>query len=180
MKQTALAYWLLPAEPARTFFAQTIRELAARFDAPVFDPHLTFFVVPDNAVVAAAGNSGRNQRPSPQAILQGIGDIAIRLTALHIDYSAQFTKTLFVQFAKSEVLQQLADSSRTLTGTTERYLLDPHLSLLYKSLPEQSKRELASSIHLPFREVAFDSVCAVSCPSPTQTAADVHDWQLLK
>jgi len=33
--------WLIPAETARSFFMSTIGELAARFDAPLFEPHVT-------------------------------------------------------------------------------------------------------------------------------------------
>ncbi len=41
--KTIVAYWLTPAEPARSFFASTIAELAARFDAPSFEPHVTIY-----------------------------------------------------------------------------------------------------------------------------------------
>ena len=41
--KTIVAYWLTPAEPARSFFASTIAELAARFDAPIFEPHVTIY-----------------------------------------------------------------------------------------------------------------------------------------
>ena len=38
-----VAYWVTPAEPTRSFFASTIAELAARFDAPLFEPHVTIY-----------------------------------------------------------------------------------------------------------------------------------------
>jgi hypothetical protein len=37
------AFWLMPAAREREFFSGVIAELAARFDAPVFEPHVTLF-----------------------------------------------------------------------------------------------------------------------------------------
>ncbi|MGI9086878.1 MAG: hypothetical protein ACR2HH_03910 [Chthoniobacterales bacterium] len=36
-----LAFWLVPAPPEREIFAQIIDQLAGRFHAPRFEPHLT-------------------------------------------------------------------------------------------------------------------------------------------
>ena len=60
-----------------------------------------------------------------------------------------------------------------------RSVRDPHLSLLYKKLPDSTKKQLASTIKLPFREVVFDSIKAVRCVSPTQTRADVESWRTI-
>ena len=45
--QSAIAYWLLPGAAARDFFCREIRRLAAKCDAPLFEPHLTLAVGPD-------------------------------------------------------------------------------------------------------------------------------------
>ncbi len=50
--QTVLTYWLLPAQPAREFFRETIGRLAAECDAPLFAPHLTLAVGPDSVAQA--------------------------------------------------------------------------------------------------------------------------------
>jgi hypothetical protein len=39
-----LTYWLIPAEPARSHFRTLIQDLARRFDAPIFEPHVTVYV----------------------------------------------------------------------------------------------------------------------------------------
>jgi hypothetical protein len=38
-----LTYWLIPAEPALSYFRSLICELAERFDGPVFGPHVTLY-----------------------------------------------------------------------------------------------------------------------------------------
>ena len=40
-RQTVIAYWLIPSEPAHSFFQRIINDLARRYDAPVFEPHVT-------------------------------------------------------------------------------------------------------------------------------------------
>ncbi len=166
MKMSAVAYWLLPTEPARESFTELIGQLAARFNAPVFEPHLTVFVAPDDS-------------SSPADIVRELGDVRLSLTSTGIRCSEQFTKTLFVQFRKTQRLQRLADAIWKSSGARERYVVDPHLSLLYKYLPKKTKHESANSIQLPFGEVIFDSVCAMHCVSPTQNADDVRAWELV-
>jgi hypothetical protein len=65
-----------------------------------------------------------------------------------------------------------------LAAAPRRELADPHASLLYQHLPEETKQEVASSIRLPFARVRFDSICAMRCVSPTETAGDVRAWKL--
>ncbi|MBA3650836.1 MAG: hypothetical protein H0W66_04975 [Chthoniobacterales bacterium] len=47
-EQFAIAYWLLPAALFQEFFRETIQRLAAKYDAPVFQPHLTLAVGADS------------------------------------------------------------------------------------------------------------------------------------
>jgi hypothetical protein len=56
---------------------------------------------------------------------------------------------------------------------------DPHLSLIYKTMPNQSKAQLARSLQLPFERVSFDRIKAVRTPAKIQTAEDVHAWRSL-
>jgi 2'-5' RNA ligase superfamily len=166
MKQNVIAYWLLPAQSEREFFTGKIRELAKRFDGPVFPPHLTLFVAPENA-------------RAPATVLGALGAIELVLKVGEVDHSAKFTKTLFVRFENPAALEQLCEAVRQRAAAADPCNLDPHLSLLYKQLPEDARRALVEEIELPFREVHFDAVCAVRCASPTQTADDVRAWQLV-
>jgi hypothetical protein len=163
---TVIAYWLLPADPAQSFFANLIGELADRFDAAHFNPHLTIFLAPENS-------------RAPAEVLAELGAVSIKLTSIDIGVSEQFTKTLFVRFEKTEALRRLNAAICQLSGAPENQVADPHVSLLYKYLPVEIKQELAGSIQLPFREVAFKLMCAMRCASPISSAADVRAWKLV-
>ncbi|MEO8440021.1 MAG: hypothetical protein ABI540_07340 [Spartobacteria bacterium] len=157
-----MAYWLLPAPPARDSFRELIRRLAAENDALTFEPHLTLAIGPDEP---GAGDRTLARCTS--------GVIEVR--ALGVAFSATFTRTLFVRFEPNPSLQQLRDS----LGGEEREPFDPHVSLLYQKLSPLRRAELAEEIQLPFVTVTFDSVAATRCRIPVVAAADVGRWETI-
>jgi len=161
MKKKVTIYWLIPAKPERELFTEVIRILAKEIGAPVFQPHLTL--------------CARSDRESAGALLRQIETEPVRLRVREIAHSSKFTKTLFVRFAPAKFLGRLI---RQISGESES-LSDPHLSLVYKKLPTPIRRELAKTITLPFGQVTFDSIVAMSCVSPTETAQDVRSWRKL-
>jgi 2'-5' RNA ligase len=176
MKKTAIVYWLVPAEPERALLREIIRILAKQYSAPGFEPHLTLFAVPQDRQLSGT-------------VLRKIKAAPIRLKIRGVSYSAKFTKTLFVRFQPNRALEKLAvDLVRQSDGLVLRgraagvrvkVPADPHLSLLYKKIPAAAKKQLASTLKLPIREVVFDSIKAVRCAFPTKTAADVAAWRAI-
>jgi hypothetical protein len=160
-KTRVTIYWLLPAKAETELFRRLIRILADEFDAAVFQPHLTL--------------CSHSSETSPARLLRQIKAKPLRLRVRGIAHSSKFTKTLFVRFAADKSLARLIEG----LGEKSKTLSDPHLSLLYKKLPAAMRRELAATLDLPFREVTFDSVAAVSCVAPTKTSNDVRSWRKL-
>jgi hypothetical protein len=167
-RQTVIAYWLVPSEPAHSFFQRIVNDLACRYDAPVFEPHVTIHVGADHAD-AAANALGKAAQECE----------LVRLTPLGIDQSDEFIKTLFVQFAMTAGLGKINGIIRQAANDSSQYELKPHLSLLYKNLAAATRSELAASITVPFSGIPFDSLQAIRCVSPTQTRADVEAWELV-
>jgi Cyclic phosphodiesterase-like protein len=165
---SVIAYWLIPAEPAHRFFQRLIEDLARRYDAPLFEPHVTIHVGANylDAAEKTLSRTAREWQP-------------IHLKAVRIGHSDEFIKTLFVQFAPNRKLQQLNAIIRNAAQDSSHYELKPHLSLIYKYMPATARRELADSIKVPFPEVIFDSLKAIRCISPTRTRADVDAWRLV-
>jgi 2'-5' RNA ligase len=160
-----LAYWLVPAAPRKDFLASRIADLASRFEAPLFEPHVTVYAAKEanlealNRVVA--------------------GYQAFRLTVRYIQCSDEFTKSVYVQFDPSKALSQLSREIRQASGSREEYQLDPHLSLMYKKMTRDERMEIASSIWLPFTEVVFDTAKVVICPTPIRSREDVEAWRVV-
>ena len=167
-RRIVIAYWLTPTKPAHSYLQGVINDLAERYAAPKFEPHVTVHVGVDctDAVDEVLSKAAR-------------GCERIDLHALEVSDSSDFTKTLFVPFAMTTQLQQLNHSIRTAAQGSFHYELNPHLSLLYKRISIEDRRLLARSIEVPFSEVIFDSLKAVRCISPTQSRADVEAWSVV-
>jgi hypothetical protein len=166
-KAYAIAYWLLPEAAAREVFLREIRRLARQLGAPLFEPHVTIFIAPVNS------------RAPLEVLRDVVGPVDIELAIHSIRFSEQFTKTLYVQFGRNSALQQLGDAIWKAERARNRYLIDPHLSLLYAKLPSKTKQKLADNIRLPFRKVGFTSICVMRCARPTTKAIEVEQWKLL-
>lgn len=167
-RRIVIAYWLIPTEPAQSYFQKIINDLAKRYGAPEFEPHVTVHV-------------GAEQRNTPGEVLSGAvwGHKPIALQVLNVNNSPEFIKTLFVNFAASAQLGGLNQSIRQAAQDSSGYELDPHLSLLYKNISIQDRSLLTRSIEVPFPEVTFDLLKAIRCVSPTRNRADVEAWRFL-
>ena len=167
-RETVIAYWLIPSEPAHNFFQRIINDFAGRYDAPVFEPHVTIHVGADRADAAknALGDAARECK-------------LIGLTPLGIDQSDEFTKTLFVDFPVSAKLRNINGIIREAANDSSHYQLKPHLSLLYQNLAAPTRRELTASINVPLFEVTFNAIKAVRSVSPTESGADVEAWHVV-
>jgi 2'-5' RNA ligase len=163
-----VTYWLCPGQPEHDQFARLIGDLAARFDAPTFEPHVT---------IHTTTAEGEN----PAAVLAKIvnGRPPFRLSVRGLDYSDEYTKTLFVQLSPDSELAQLSEDLRRASVSPSDYQLNPHVSLLYKKMDEETQRPLAASIVLPFAEVNFSSVKAVLSPAEIQSREDIERWRVI-
>jgi 2'-5' RNA ligase len=165
-KSNAIVYWLVPAKPERELFRELNLVLAEQFEAPRFEPHLTLIAIADD---------GR----APREILRQIHAPPIHLGVRGIGSSSRFTKTLFVRFESSKSFEKLVvDLGRELRQRTKS-VRDPHVSLLYKTLPKRVKKELVSTIKLPFAEVTFDFIQAVRSVLPIRDGSDVEAWKVV-
>ena len=162
-----VTYWLCPAEPARSHLAGLIRDLAARFDAPAFEPHLTIYVT-----------SAERETPA-QVIATVNGQQPSKLTVRGVDFSDEFTKTLFVQLAPNTEVSRLSDQFRRASVSQNDYEINPHVSLIYKTMADEIKRQLAASIRLPFTEIRFDTVKAVLTPAEIKSREDMEAWRVV-
>src|SRR5947208_15096164 len=88
-RRTVIAHWLIPAERARRFFQDLINDLARRYDAPVFGPHVTIYVGADStdAVNATLAKGARDCEP-------------IVLPAPEVSDSDELSEPLFVEFGR--------------------------------------------------------------------------------
>jgi len=167
-EKSIVTYWLCLAEPARSHFSSMIADLATRFDAPSFEPHVTVYWTDQGA-------------EKPGAILEHVlgNHRRYRLSVRGLDHSDEFTKTVFVQLEPDAELTRLSSDLRRASAVRNDYELNPHLSLIYKTMSREEKRDLAASINLSFDELCFDWVKAVISPANIKSRRDVERWQVV-
>ncbi len=160
-----VAFWLSPAAGAREFFEGLIKQLAERYDAPRFEPHLTLCGgdVPEARALDILRNLSIRE------------SIALEITG--IEFSEKYTKTLFVQFRSTPQADALSAELQKAIGSQSDF--NPHVSLLYKHMSQDEKAEAARAISLPFQSVTFESVKAVVTPSPIERREEIESWRPL-
>lgn len=166
--QTEFTLWLTPREPLRLLLRSIIGQLAARFDAVEFEPHVTVSCGPSTDVEARAVARRIAAQFSP-----------IELTADRVDHSEHYTKTLFVQFQDSSVLRRIFEIAAEHHSRPSSYVLNPHLSLIYKNLDEGSRRTLCNALDVPMGGYGFDRVRMIETELPIEDDGPVRRWRVV-
>ena len=163
-----LAFWLMPSGEAKRVFASVINGLAQKLDAPLFEPHVTLH-----------GAELEEQRAIELLEKVACNSATLRLQIGGIEFSEKYAKTLYVQFRSSADASAMSDAIAESAGPDSGYEFDPHLSLLYKTMPNEQKQELAREIRIPLERARFDAVKLVSVPSSIEGPEDVHAWRTI-
>jgi hypothetical protein len=158
------AVWLTPAPSDRRWLSKVIQDYAAEYDTPAFEPHLTLYsgmVQTDDNLQAIVAESLTS--PSPMT-----------LEIMGLNYSENFFRTGFITFALSDRLLQLSHTIRDRLSAPKEYVLEPHLSLMYKDIPIEQKRLAMLRFVVSVQSVTFDTVKVVM-PS-SEGWMDVAHW----
>lgn len=146
---TALMTWLVPAlGPTRDQLAATIDRLAAEYDAPRFQPHVTAVVTVDAAEDAAA-----------RTLVSLAADVPpVELTFTAIGHEKTYFRSLYLRPKPSTALLALQETGRQ-AWALDRSPGHPHLSLLYSDMTDERKRPVIHGlgISLPLT-VRFDAI----------------------
>jgi hypothetical protein len=73
----------------------------------------------------------------------------------------------------------MSEKLRAASVSQRDYELNPHLSLIYKTMAPEAKRQIVNSLHLAFSEVDFDLVKAVISPAKIESREDVESWRMV-
>ena len=168
-KQTAVSFWIIPAEEDEEYYRHLIHQIFSQFNAAFLNPHVTIYV-----------GQLTEQETAEELIKKATkGFTPFSLKIDKIDYSKVYTKSFYVQFHPSEMLNKLTESFRGLVANPSDYELDPHMSLFYGSVAKQKKQELAQQISFPQQEILFNRVRASSHPKIIQTRKEIEDFDIL-
>lgn len=164
----SVAFWLLPAASFAEAFAEIIGALAREFDAPAFAPHVTLY----------AGRQTADDNPVAVAAQVVAAASRIELTAAATATADKLFKTLFVEFAPDARVERLGQTLRQGFKQPGDYVLQPHLSLLYKLLPETTRHALTKRFDFRGQRIAFDAIAVVHPGAGTDTWEAIERWEI--
>ena len=161
-----ISLWLMPSSEYFELLQDRIRSLAKEYDAQVFEPHVT--------VWSGLGTEVTCKNLIERAI-SGVRSMTLQVKK--IDFSPEFFKTLFIVLRDDSALSKFSERFRVLWEKPSTYELKPHLSLIYKHMARNEQQRLASGLELPWRQIEFDWIKAMSTPPDDQAARDVTSWR---
>src|SRR5262245_34087807 len=136
MRTQGIALWLVPEGPEAQAVAALIGELSARFGTPTFAPHVTLLVVQgaDAETVLASGRELARQ----------LQDFSVRFDGL--DHSADYHRSLVVRIAPDLPILDARRRAQVAFPSEPVGPFVPHLSLLYGTLPVETRRHLTAEV----------------------------------
>jgi hypothetical protein len=158
------AVWLTPAPSDRRWLSKVILDYATEYNSPVFEPHVTVYsglYSPEDQLETAMAQAVEPLKP-------------LTLQILGLNYTPDFFKTGFIAFSPSDGLTQLSHQIRDHLHNPMDYVLEPHLSLIYKDIPVEQKRLAMLRFILSISTVTFDTIKVIT-PS-NQEWMDIPQW----
>ncbi len=164
-----VAFWLVPEKRVRNELASMIGQLADRFAAPIFLPHLTLYSCRRSVQQTELAICVRQAMLTPA--------LATRVTGMAT--TEKLAKTLFFDLQNTPELMRLVRVLHASVPHPSTYQFDPHVSLLYQSLPASVREQLVTEVFWSSDLIRFDELRAVAIPAQIRTCADWTGWQTL-
>ena len=170
-EQRRFSVFLVPAAEDLRWAEGEIRELAARYDSPPFEPHVTVYGGPfaDESELEPLCRALKD-------VAAEMGPITLHINGLGV--TEEYFKTLFVSFGEEPLLRRLHEAVKGAVARDSGYELEPHLSLLYADIPLAAKEKASRTVLLDRGEMRFDGVKLV-VPDPVTGWSDTRRWQTI-
>lgn len=163
MKRTV--FYIKPNEKISLLFQSVVNELAKPCNGPSFSPHLTFYT----------GMLAEDESPQ-KALKESIKNMtSFLLKPKEIEFGDSFTRSFYLSFEFSEVLQGLNSKLKAQIKYPEDYELKPHLSLAYTSIPVDRRRNLAEKIKDFDEPILFDRAGVLQTPDNISSFKDIQN-----
>jgi hypothetical protein len=163
---TVYSFWLVPEESLKNELCSIIRELATSYDASEFDPHVTIFSGPSDDDEVHSTARSITSRFS-----------VVEFAPQKLSYTPKLTKTLFIKLFQSEVAAHLFNIIKESISQPSDYVLDPHLSLLYKTIPEENQMEICRTLRVPSGSYCFDGLRVIETEVPITRPEQIKRWR---
>ena len=157
--------WYIPDENQAGALEQLIARLAQRFDAIPFYPHVTGF--------SGVCDTRDQARRAVDLALEYFGPF--EMTVSGVGHSANFFRTLFLELEQHSIPKQVAARMAQHCPRPDGYVLEPHLSLIYKDMDQERRQALCQEIDLGYADLRFARAWLVHPRNPELGWRDIGD-----
>jgi len=166
-----ISIWLVPEKSQELTLQKTIDNLAQKYQACSFIPHITVYYLGTNLSLNETIKIVEEETADVQPF-------SINFDA--IKYSDIFIKTLYIQYRIDPPLKNLYEKIKNKMNKYFDYKLSPHLSLIYKNqLVDAEKQKIISQLDYP-KVLTIDRLMIITKNGSIITKeADVLDWHIV-
>jgi len=144
--------WLVPnEEKVKTYLAQIIKELADKYNGPIFEPHAT--LLGDLPLRLDEVTKGCEHFVSKTNSFKAEID--------SIEYSTTYYQCIFARLKPTPELMSLYDLAKQSLGLTKQSIFMPHISLFYGDVSYQLRQEIVDSMQFVPQQFTVASVIVV-------------------
>ena len=154
-----VSIWLIPAPADAQYLQGIINNLAATYQAPVFNTHCTLYSptdLPALEIKKILEQSANNME-------------SFYVKKATISHTENIWKTIFIKLLRSPELEQLQQAVISQFPNGQPYEFLPHISLLYKEIPDKKKEVIIRNLQVK-NSFKMDKIAAV------RTGPNVENW----
>ena len=154
-----VSIWLIPAPADAQYLQGIINNLAATYQAPVFNTHCTLYSptdLPALEIKKILEQSANNME-------------SFYVKKATISHTENIWKTIFIELLSSPELEQLQQAVISQFPNGQPYEFLPHISLLYKEIPDKKKENIIRNLQVK-NSFKMNKIAAV------RTGPNVDNW----
>jgi len=154
-----VSIWLIPAPADAQYLQGIINNLAATYQAPVFNTHCTLYSptdLPALEIKKILEQSANNME-------------SFYVKKATISHTENIWKTIFIELLSSPELEQLQQAVISQFPKGQPYEFLPHISLLYKEIPDKKKEDIIRNLQVK-NSFKMDKIAAM------RTGPNVDNW----
>lgn len=162
-----ISVWLITSDEDKVYLSEIIKDLGNKYGAPLFQPHLT-----------AYGGANTSVDEAIQAAKDAIFGIKpFKITVDKLNYSEDYFKTVFIEFNEHDLLTIINQRLAEKLAKYGDYTFKPHMSLIYKKMSDEKKKEAVSSLNIK-NDFTISGVVVIIGDN-AQTREGVESWRIL-
>ena len=157
------AIWFVFEKDDREYVSNIIKELNAQYKSQIFVPHITAYGLVDadlDVLDKIVLNSIKGEKP-------------FTVEKKSISYSDDFWKTVFVEIHPNKELVRIHDRLTKSLASFGKYEFEPHVSLIYKKMNPEQKKNLIASLDVKNR-FKINGICIM------QFSEDISKWMIVR